>query len=171
MRHLLITTLLACAAGASSAYAAVEDCLVGVWDADISDIAHLMSIQMGGSARAVSGQVTMEIMPDGAVTILADDMKINVTPPNVPSMDVTVTGYSQGALDAADNVWLLSGQGYSLVGSANVLGQTMTIPFDSNTGMFGGGLGRYGCSADSLTFETGDGSGQQKMPRSWRRIR
>lgn len=147
---------------------AIDSCLIGTWQADLDDLGHIMATQMNGEARVAGGAVTMEIKPDDSLTILVENLVFNVQVPDVPPMDVTVTGYSNAGFSAEDGTWTASNTDYDLVGSANVLGQTMTIPFTSDTGMFGGGLGTYGCTADSVSFEsTGD---TPRMPRKWVRV-
>lgn len=151
------------------AQAAVESCMVGTWIADMRDIADMMALQMQGAAVPVDGEVSMEILPDGSFTLLADNMTINVSVPNVPPMDVKVTGYSAGSFDAADSVFVASVRDYSLVGAADVLGQRMEIPFTSATGLGGGGIGWFECSGSSLRFEGNSGTDANRMPRLWRR--
>jgi hypothetical protein len=159
------------AATAHPVHAAVEACMVDTWIADMSDIADMMALQMQGNAMPVSGEVSMQIAADGSFTLLADDMIINVQVPNVPAMDVKVVGYSTGQMDASDNAFLATVGDYSLVGSADVLGQTMDIPFSSDTGLGGGGIGWFGCAGDTLRFEalTGGVANANRMPRLWRR--
>ena len=71
-------------------------------------------------------------------------------------------------MTAEDGAWATTIGEYDLVGAANVMGQTMEIPFSSATGMFGGGLGIYGCNADAVAFEsTGD---TPRIPRRWTRV-
>ena len=119
----------------------------------------------------MGGQVTMEIAPGGDFTILADALTIAVTVPDTPAIDVMVVGYSAGTMDASDDIFLLSVTDYNLSGSADVLGQRMEIPFDSETGLLGGGSGQVRCAGDALHFEgmTGDVRPPQ-MPRNWARI-
>lgn len=159
------------AAIGAPAHAAVEACMVDTWIADMGDIADMMALQMQGAAAPVAGEVSMQIAGNGAFTLLADDMIINVQVPNAPAMDVKVVGYSAGLFDAADNVFSASVNDYNLVGSADVLGQTMEIPFTSATGLGGGGVGWFECAGDTLRFEvsTGGAADTNRMPRLWRR--
>lgn len=159
------------AATAYPAHADVEACMVDTWIADMGDIADMMALQMQGNATPVNGEVSMQIAADGSFTLLADDMIINVQVPDVPAMDVKVVGYSAGQMDASDNTFLAVVGDYSLVGSADVLGQTMEIPFSSDTGMGGGGIGWFECTSDTLRFEatTGGVASTNRMPRLWRR--
>lgn len=156
---------------AQPATAAVEACMVDTWIADMRDIADMMALQMQGTASPIGGEVSMQIAADGNFTLLVDDMIVNVTVPNVPPMDVKVVGYSAGSFDAADNVFLASVNDYDLLGSADVLGQTMEIPFTSDTGIGGGGTGWFECAGDTLRFETtvGGAVDANRMPRLWRR--
>ncbi len=150
-------------------HAAVETCMVGTWIADMRDIADMMATQMQGAAVPVNGEVSMEIQPNGAFTLLADDMTINVSVPDVPTMSVKVTGYSAGNFDAADNAFIASVHDYNLVGAADVLGQTMQIPFSAATGLGGGGIGWFDCTSNRLRFEETSGAAANRMPRIWRR--
>ena len=153
---------------ASPAAAAVESCVIGTWWADISDLADMMALQMNGTARAVGGDVRMDVDATGNFRITVRDLRIEVQPPGSPVVPVTVTGYSAGSIDASANAWTAVVPEYNLTGSADVLGSTLSIPFTSATGMFGGGLGWFDCTATQLRFET-DPTRQMQMVRSWRR--
>lgn len=153
---------------ANSAQAAVDSCLVGTWWADISDLADLMTLQMGNRASALGGDARMDIAADGAMRITAREMQVSVAMPDIPEVVVTVDGYSAGSIDATDGVWITTVPEYNLTGTADVLGQPMSIPFTSATGMFGGGLGSYRCNATQLIFES-DPTGPARIPRTWQR--
>lgn len=168
MKKTICGALCASAMLTTPAQAAVDTCMVGTWWADISDIADMMALQMNGAARPVGGDVRMDVAPDGAFRITVRDMKINVQVPDTPAIDVTVTGYSAGSFDAGEGAWLAGVTDYNLVGSGDVLGQTMTIPFTSATGMFGGGTGGYNCSSSMLRLD-GDPSVPMRFVRTWQR--
>ncbi|MEJ6399398.1 hypothetical protein [Yoonia sp. 208BN28-4] len=150
------------------AHAAVDGCLVGTWWADISDIADLMTMQMGSRATALGGDARMDIAASGDMRITVRSLQFNVTMPDAPASVVTINGYSAGDIDAAGGVWTARVPDYNLTGSADVLGQTLSIPFTSSTGMFGGGLGGYWCNGSQLVFET-DPSRPAGIARTWRR--
>ena len=169
MKRSMIAACLSAVLISTPVYADVERCMVGTWIADMRDIADMMAVQMQGGAVPVNGEVSMEIRPNGSFTLLADDMTINVSVPDVPAMSVKVTGYSAGNFDAADNVFIASVHDYQLVGSADVMGQRMEIPFSSATGLGGGGAGWFECAGNSLQFEATGGVGANRMPRLWRR--
>ncbi|MEL6684689.1 MAG: hypothetical protein AAFN63_08575 [Pseudomonadota bacterium] len=156
---------------AQTAHAAVEACMVDTWVADMEDIADMMALQMEGNVTPVAGEISMQIASDGSFTLLADEMILNVQVPDVQAMDIKVVGYSAGQFDAADTVFVATVDDYNLVGSADVFGQTIEIPFSSETGMGGGGTGWFECAGDTLRFETGVGGGvdANRMPRLWRR--
>ncbi|SFR31459.1 hypothetical protein SAMN04488005_0052 [Yoonia tamlensis] len=171
MTRFSMTVCLAATLFSAPAHAAVDDCMVGTWIADLRDIADMMSVQMQGTATPTNGEVSMEILPDGMFTLLADDMTLSIAIPDIPVMSVKVVGYSAGRIDAADNAFIAAVDDYTLVGSADVLGQTMEIPFDSATGMGGGGIGWFECTADTLRFEATAGGevNPNQMPRLWHR--
>lgn len=155
--------------GATSAHA-IDACMVGVWEADGHDIAHVMAEQMGGTAAYLGGTVSLEITGSGNMTLLADNLVIEVKVPDTPAIAVSVVGYSQGAMNADDGInYVANAPEYDLVGSANVMGMSMDIPITSaEGGPWGQSTGTYGCSADGLAFEaTALGS----IPRSWTRVR
>lgn len=157
------------AIGATSAQA-IDACMVGVWEADGNDIAHVMAEQMGGSAAYLSGTVSLEITEFGNMTLLADNLVIEVKVPDTPAIEVSVVGYSQGAMNADDGInYVANAPEYALTGSANVMGMSMDVPITSADGAgWGQSTGTYGCTADGLAFEaTALGS----IPRSWRRVR
>lgn len=168
MKRAIFGAICAAATLTTPAQAAIDGCVAGTWWADISDIADMMALQMNGNARPVGGEVMMVVTPDGSYRITVRDMKINVQVPDTPAIDVTVTGYSAGSFDATEGVWLAGVADYNLVGSGEVLGQTMTIPFTSATGMFGGGTGAYTCSDSQLRLE-GDPSVPMRFVRLWQR--
>jgi hypothetical protein len=168
MRRTFQSLALICATFASPANAAVDSCLVGTWWADISDLADMMALQMNGAASPAGGDVRMDVDASGSFRITVRDLQINVQIPDAPATTVTVTGFSAGSFDATANAWTAVVPSYNLVGSADILGQTMSIPFNSATGMFGGGLGWYDCTSTRLRFET-DPARQMQMVRDWRR--
>jgi len=126
-----------------------------------------MGMQMNGAATPVGGNVLMTIAPDGMVNMAIDDLVLNVVVQDVPPMDVSVSGVSNGVFAAEAGSWSVEIATYTLVGSADVMGQSMTIPFDSSTGMFGGGAGSYTCDDSILSF-TSD-SPDERIPPRWSR--
>lgn len=160
-------TLAALAAIAATPALAIDDCLVGRWQVDTGDMAQVLATQMGGDATYVGGGVTMQISEDGDISLLVRDLTLNVQVPDTPAMDVAVNGASRGNLDAENGGWTLTVVDYDLVGSADVLGSVMTIPFNSASGMFGGGSGHYTCETDILSFDSAGGT--PRLPRRWSR--
>jgi hypothetical protein len=146
---------------------AVDDCLLGPWQADLGALSEIMGRQMNGTATPVGGSVIMTITPAGMANMVINDLVINVVVPNVPAMDVSVSGVSNGVFAGDAGSWSVVTATYTLVGSADVMGQTMTIPFDSATGMFGGGAGTYTCDSSTLVF-TSD-STDERIPPRWTR--
>lgn len=148
---------------------AIDNCMVGIWEADGSDMAAVMAIQMNGNATHTGGRATLEITETGTMTLLSEDMTFDVQVPNAPNISVTVTGYAQGAMNADDgSTYVANAPEYSLVGSADVLGQRMEIPVTSATGGWGTSQGTYSCRPDSMSF---DATQLGSIPRAWRRIR
>ena len=164
MRTLLIATTFCLT---STASLAIDNCLVGTWRADMAGIAEIMARQMNGSATPVGGQVFMQISADGQTNIIVENMTINVRVPDVPAMDVSVNGGSSGPMTAEGGSWSVVSANYNLVGSANVLGQRMDIPFSSDTGMFGSGSGTYVCGASEVTFTSS--TADARIPPRWTR--
>ena len=162
----LVLALIALATPAS----AIDSCLVGVWEADGPDIAHVMGTQMQGSAAFVGGRVSVEITEFGNMTLLAEDLRIAVTVAGTPEIVVTVNGYSQGAMNADDGTnYVANVPEYDLVGSANVMGMQMDVPITSASGaVWGQSRGTYGCSGDRVAFEASE---LGTIPRLWHRVR
>ncbi|WP_341368385.1 hypothetical protein [Yoonia sp. BS5-3] len=153
---------------ATSAHA-IDPCMVGVWEADGHDIAHVMAEQMGGTATYLSGTTSLEIDQFGNMTLLVDDLVIETKMPDIPAIQVTISGYSEGAMNADDGrSYVANAPHYDLVGSADVLGTRMEIPVTSASGPWGQSTGIYGCTEDGLAFEA-DKLGT--IPRSWTRVR
>ncbi|WP_373355678.1 hypothetical protein [Pseudoroseicyclus sp. CXY001] len=153
---------------AASPAAALDSCAIGVWEADANDIAHLMATTMNGTAEHVSGTAHMVITADGIAEIIANNLTINVVVAGTPPIEVVVTGYSRGLFEADGGAWRYSTVDFELIGSADVLGQRMTIPITSDTGMFGNAEGIYGCSETSMSFDAGDDL--PRFPRRWTRV-
>ena len=148
---------------------AIDNCLIGTWQADAADIARSMAAQMNGGARHVGGQVTMKITNTGSVEMRAENLVMSVSPDGIPAMDVTVNGYSRGTMQADDgNSFTATVPEYALVGSADVLGQRMEIPFTSASGMLGNASGTYQCNETNAQFAA-DNPGS--MPGTWQRLR
>ena len=158
-----------CACVAATPAHAIDGCLVGVWEADAEDMAHVMQVQMGSPVSHKSGRVSVEITEFGVMTLLVENLVFTVAVPNVPAMDVEVVGYSQGAMNADDGSnYLAVAAEYSLVGSANVLGQRMEIPITTADAGWGNSRGSYGCTANSASFEP---SQIGTFPRKLNRVR
>lgn len=166
MSTLRIATLFACFA--SVVDASIDSCVVGTWQADLGELADILATQMQGTATPVGGMVIMQIAPPGSVRIEVQDMTLRVKVPNAPEMDVSVSGYSAGGMQAEAGAWAATATDYNLVGAANVMGTRMEIPFTSSTGMFGNGDGSYTCAGTQLTFETS--STPAKIPPNWTRL-
>ncbi len=146
---------------------AVDDCLLGTWEADLGALSQIMGRQMNGTATPVGGNVLMTITPDSMANMVIDDLVLNVVVQDVPPMDVSVSGVSSGVFAGEEGSWSIEISTYNLVGSANVMGQSMTIPFDSSTGMLGGGAGSYTCDGSSLSFMSD--SPDERIPPRWSR--
>jgi hypothetical protein len=153
---------------ASTASADVDSCVVGTWQADLTELAAIMATQMQGAATPVGGMVIMQVSPGGGLRIEVNNMTLRVKVPNAPEMDVSVNGYSAGSINATGNAWSANSTDYNLVGAADVLGSRMEIPFSSATGMFGSGDGSYACAGTTLVFDSS--TAQAKIPPTWKRL-
>mgnify|MGYP001801358056 CR=1 FL=1 len=158
-------------AGASPAFA-IDSCLVGLWEADSADLAHVMGSQMppGGSMQYVSGRVSIEITNTGTMTLLSEDFKVMSIMPDTPATAITINGYSQGAMNADDGRnYVANVPEYDLLASADVLGHTFEISAaELSGGVWGQSIGIYGCSGDSVSFEANQPG---SIPRLWTRVR
>ena len=150
----------------SPALAEIDACLVGSWRVDMADLGTVMGDTMNGTATIIGGDVTWDIAPNGNMRITVIDLVARTQVTGAPQIDVTVNGYSAGHISAEDGIFNATVSDYALVGRADVMGTPMEIPFTSETGMFGGGLGQYGCLANSLSL---DQSGTATFPRHWTR--
>lgn len=146
---------------------ALDDCLVGSWRVDGADMARMMASQTGGSVNHLGGSATLEISAAGAIAMRANDLVFQVEVPDAPSVSVTVSGYSNGTMTLGEGgAFSATASDYSLVGSADVLGQRMEIPVQSGTAGWGTSSGSYACSASSVTFEPAQPG---SFPRVWTR--
>ncbi|MDO6589909.1 hypothetical protein DS901_02135 [Loktanella sp. D2R18] len=164
----LITALIF-AASTSPAFA-IDPCLVGVWQADNDDLAHVMGSQMpaGGSIGYVSGTVTLEITGDGTMTLLSNNFRVNSMMPDIPPTTVTINGWSEGAMNADDgSTYVANAPDYDLIGTADVMGAIIEISAaELSGGVWGQSTGTYGCTGDSVSFEA---ERLGSIPRLWRR--
>ena len=146
----------------------LDECIVGIWRVDLEDFAHVYAAQMGATSATATGDVRMSAYDNGNVNMSIRNLVINLQMPDMPAMEITVNGDSLYVMSTEGNTFTATTNDFDLVASADVLGQPMTIPVSSDTGLFGGGTGIFGCTADSLSFETpGD---IPKIPRHWIRI-
>ncbi len=147
---------------------AIDPCLTGNWQADLNDLGQMIGGQMGGSVTVTDGTIAMMISTDDNLTMTISDLRYNMQMPDIPATLVTINGISSAAMMAEGGSWTATNTDFDLVASADVMGQTMVIPFDSDTGLFGGGDGTYECAGDTVTFiSAGD---VPRMPRQWVRI-
>lgn len=151
-------------------FASADACLTGTWQADLTDIAEVMARQMGGSAAVAGGNAIMVIDAGGRMDVSVNDVQVSVTPPGIPTVDVSINGYSRGVLTVESGRFDALVADYRLVGSSMVLGQRMDIPFDSTSGMFGTAQGSYICDEDTLMMEPASSAPQNAVVRKWRRI-
>lgn len=169
--------ILAIGIGAAATPAlAVDPCLVGVWRADGTDMATLLAAQMNGSARYVGGDVVMTIGADDSLIFQVLELQFEMQPEGAPfTQVVTVNGTSQGRFETGVSAesggafWDFTVGYYDFVGSAEVMGETMTIPFQSSSGMMGSADGTYQCTGDTAAF--GAARAPMSFPRVWSRLR
>ncbi len=162
-----VSKLSICACVAAPPAYAIDGCLVGVWEADAVDMAAVMQDQMGSAVSYKSGRVSVEITEFGVMTMLAENLIFSVAVPNIPPVDVELVGYSQGAMNADDGSnFLAVAAEYSLVGSADVLGQRMEIPVTTADAGWGNARGTYTCTGNSVTLRPSQpGSYPRKLTR------
>ncbi|SHH42491.1 hypothetical protein SAMN05444003_3139 [Cognatiyoonia sediminum] len=147
---------------------AIDPSLVRKWQADGADMASVLAKQMNAQATYLSGQTIMDIDEFGNLTLLSDNMTYAIQAPEMPAMEVSVNGFSEGAMNANDghNYRAVAAQ-YSLVGSAEVFGQRMDIPITQADGGWGTSTGIYGCTDTGIAFEANE---LGTIPRSWTRL-
>ena len=132
------------------------------------DMATVLAEQMNAQATYLSGQTIMDIDEFGNLTLLSDNMTYAIQAPEMPAMEVSVNGFSEGAMNADDgrNYRAVAAQ-YSLVGSAEVFGQRMDIPITQADGGWGTSTGIYRCTDTGIAFEANE---LGTIPRSWTRL-
>lgn len=166
MKHLIALLL---TTSASPAFA-IDPCLVGIWQADNADLAHVMGSQMpaGGAIEYVSGVVTLEITNDGTMTLLSNDFMVNSIMADVPPTTVTINGWTEGAMNADDGLnYVANAPEYDLIGTADVMGTVIEISAaELSGGVWGQSIGIYGCTGDTMSFEA---SRLGSIPRLWQR--
>ena len=156
-----------CLSAASPALA-LDTCLVGTWAIDAPALAGALGGQMGATARHVEGGATMRVSADGNLSMQIESLTFAVTMPNMPEMAVAISGHSTGSIETTgDGRFEATASDYSLIGSADVMGQKMEIPVTTASGGWGTATGAYQCADDRLAFDPAqDGS----MPPNWQRI-
>lgn len=133
---------------------AVDPCLVGVWDVDAGDMAVVMEVQLGNAVRHVSGRASVQIDEAGVVNFLAENLVFSIAMPDIPPMDIQLVGYGIADLTVSDGTnFQAVSVDYNLVGSADVFGERLEVPFTTANAGWGNTGGVYGCSADSASFE------------------
>lgn len=163
-------TLLATAflAFSSPAYAELDTCLEGLWQVDLEDFAHVYGEQMQANSVSATGDVRMRIYPNGIASISIVDLKLDIAIEDMPPMNITINGGTDyDFTDMGDNTLAIHTNTFDLIAVADILGTPMTIPISSDEGLFGSGFAEYGCSAETLSFETGE---PMKIPRHWFRM-
>lgn len=145
-------TLIVLALCAQPAFA-LDSCLVGNWQAEGAAMAQAMGAQSGASVSHAGGQTTLTIGADGSMAMAANNMVFAMVMSGMPQMEVAVNGHSRGQLSADGGNYTAQAGDYSLVGSADVMGQRMEIPVTSAAGGgWGNSTGSYTCSGNSLVF-------------------
>ena len=161
-------TLTALCLAAASPALALDTCLVGKWALDASALAGAMAGQIGGTVRHVEGGATMTITPDGTLAMRIEDLTIGMTMQGMPEMAVSISGHSNGQIETSGaGDFTAAATDYSLVGTADVMGQRMEVPVSTATGGWGSASGGYTCAGDTLTFTP---SAEGSMPPSWQRL-
>ncbi len=160
----LTAALLACA---TPAFADLDPCLVGNWQADTDDMAHAMKVVTNvDGVRALSGRMSMQVTDDGTMSMLSDGLTFELTSAGVPPVEVSVRGTNNATVETEGvSFWTYDAHA-EVQAEARVMG--MIMPFDSGPGLAGGASGIYGCTGDSLSFEP-DGP-INSIPRKWTRI-
>jgi len=150
---------------------ATDTCTFGNYEADPDDMAHIMGLTMGATVVHAGGSVFMQITGTDEYWIHADNISFFVQAPGQPAIEVTVSGDAEGTVDftpgsaGSGGTFSLVNTSYTLTASADILGSIMTFPIPP--GFMGSASGLYGCSDDSLRFES---YGTSDIPRDWRRI-
>lgn len=151
----------------TSAMADVTPCMVGTWQVDLDDMAHVFATQMGANNVLATGNVTLLIGAGESATMTVRNLRLDMDMAGVPPIQVTLNGATTYQFsDMGDGIFTVSTTAINLVATADVLGSTMEIPFSSAEGLFGGGFAEFGCRANSMSVESGD---PPKFPRHWTR--
>ena len=167
------TTLSAVAIGLAAGpvlAVAVDPCLVGIWEADGEDMAHMIGIQLNASVEHIGGRTSIEITEFGSMTVLSEDMTYDVVSPGMPPFTITVTGFGEGSMNTDEGGNFVANLPvYDMVGRAEILGEVMELPFDNTMPDTASGReeGLYGCTGDGAAFDSGIG----RVPRKWTRVR
>jgi len=151
----------------SPVFADVDPCLVGTWQADLDDLAHIFAVQMEARNVLATGNVNLNVLPTGAATLTVGDLALDMDKEGIPPMVVTLNGATNFEfVELGGGAMSIRTEIINLVAQADVMGTAMVIPFSSAEGLFGGGLVEYGCLRNSFAVESGDPA---KFPRKWTR--
>lgn len=146
----------------------LDPCLVGLWRADLDDMAHVYSVQMNASSVTATGDVRMRIYDNGNGNMSVQNLSYDMIMEAMPPMTVSVTGDNSFTIRTLDMFAYFEPEGYDLVARAEVLGMVIDVPFtDGSMFVAQNSTGEFGCTEDSLSFEMAEIG---KIPRKWYRL-
>ena len=147
--HQFITV--ACIAFSSPALADAPSCIVGLWSADIDDMAHVFKEQMQAASVTATGDVRIRIYPDGRASMSVTDLEYIAEIPEIAPIKTTLNGVTDYEMVwIEDRIMTVFTDEFDIVAQSEVYGETITVPVTSDSGIFGGGTVDYGCSPDSF---------------------
>ena len=149
-------------------HAEVDDCLVGVWAADMEDMAHVFATQMSATSATVDGIAELRILPEGQAEMTFSDVAFDFLVPGNPPMKVVVTGVSDSAIDTIETFIWFRDNTSEISARAEFLGQVLEMSKEDFSPLTSGNFtAEFGCTESTLAFES-ENLGQ--IPRLWHRI-
>lgn len=145
-------------------------CLLGSWKPDLNSLADIQKNQLGAASATVSGEIVMRFLDSDRGETVVPSMVTNVTFTDQPSVTTTVSGRTDFTYIASDvdSTIMMETVDFQYVASADVLGERIEIPVNSDDGLFGSAVGTFTCSGNNLEIRTG--TPQTNIAPIWTRI-
>ncbi len=151
---------------------ALDDCLIGQWSADLTDMTEMMAqggMPIDGGEVTGSGPI-MDIGADGRVVSNSEGMTISMDMDGM-NVSVTMAGKNEATIDTEGDTFTITATTFDVVTEVNMNGQVSTIP--PRPAELGPEIsaGTYTCSETDLIFMQPPQVYQmQAIPRRWTRV-
>lgn len=156
----------------AQAAVALDDCLIGRWNADLDDMTDVMAqggMPVDGAEVTGSGPI-MDITPDGSLTSKMEGMTISMDMGG-SNVSVTMAGKNEATIEVENGTFTITATTFDVVTEMNMNGQVSVVP--PRPAELGPEVstGTYTCSDTDLIFMQPPQVYQmQAIPRRWIRV-